>query len=113
EMDGSLFNWTYGGDRGEPDASSTLRSGQLRNFSRYKSARMDELLAQGVREVDPGKRKRIYAEVQALFAEDVPFIYVMYWHWYDVFSSRIKGLPSTVLQGANPLYAKAYTWWIE
>ncbi|MBI4277182.1 MAG: ABC transporter substrate-binding protein, partial [Armatimonadetes bacterium] len=57
EMDASLFNWTYGGAWGEPDAGSTLKSGQLRNFSRYKSARMDELLGQGVREVDPAKRK--------------------------------------------------------
>ncbi|MBI4277183.1 MAG: ABC transporter substrate-binding protein [Armatimonadetes bacterium] len=113
ELDASLFNWTYGGTGGEPDASATLRSGQLRNFSRYKNPRMDELLARGLREVDPAKRKRVYNEVQDLFAEDVPFLYMMYWHWFDIFSRRIKGLPTSALWGATPLYRTAYRWWIE
>jgi len=113
QMDASLFNWTYGGTGGEPDASTTLKSGQPRNFSRWKNARVDELLAAGLREVDPNKRKRIYNEIQAIFAEEVPFLYIMYWDWFNIFTKRIKGLPSTAQQGDTALFRNAYKWWIE
>ncbi len=113
QMDASLFNWTYGGGNGEPDASTTLKSGQPRNFSRWKNARVDELLAAGLREVDPNKRKRIYNEIQAIFAEEVPFLYIMYWDWFNIFTKRIKGLPPTAQQGDTALFRNAYKWWIE
>jgi peptide/nickel transport system substrate-binding protein len=113
QMDASLFNWTYGGGNGEPDASTTLKSGQPRNFSRWKNSRVDELLAVGLREVDPNKRKRIYNEMQSIFAEEVPFLYIMYWDWFNIFNKRIKGLPTTAQQGDTALFRNAYKWWIE
>ena len=112
QMDASLFNWTYGGGSGDPDALTTLHSGQPRNFSRFKSARMDELLTAGVKEINVSRRRRIYNEVQALFAEEVPFFYVMYWQWFNIFSKRIKGLPTT-MQAANVIFRDAHKWWIE
>ena len=112
QMDASLFNWTYGGGGGEPDALTTLHSGQPRNFSRFKSAKMDELLAAGIKEINVSRRRRIYNEAQALFAEEVPFVYVMYWHWFNIFSKRIKGLP-TSMQAGNTLFRDAHKWWIE
>lgn len=112
EMDASLYNWTYGGSGGDPDGSVTLRSDAVNNFSHYKNPRMDELLDAGIKEVDPAKRKEIYSEVQKLVAEDVPFIYMMYWDWFNIFTKRIKGLPETALAGSQ-LYRKAYQWWIE
>lgn len=112
EMDASLFNWTYGGGAGEPDALTTLHSGQARNFSRFKNPQMDELLSAGLKEVNPSRRRRIYNEVQALFAEEVPFIYVMYWHWFNIFTKRIKGLP-TSMQAGSTVFRDAYKWWIE
>lgn len=112
EMEASLFNWTYGGGNGDPDASDTLRSDAVNNFSHYKNPRMDELLDSGVREVDPQKRKEIYSEVQKLVAEDVPFLYMMFWDWFNIFTKRIKGLPQSALNG-SALYRKAYQWWIE
>ena len=112
QMDASLFNWTYGGSGGEPDALATLRSGEPRNFSRFKNARMDELLVQGLREIDRTKRKKIYNEMQAIVAEEVPFLYIMYWHWFNIFTKRIKGLP-TSMQSANTIFRDAHKWWIE
>jgi peptide/nickel transport system substrate-binding protein len=112
EMDASLFNWTYGGGGGEPDALATLHSGQARNFSRFNNARMDELLRAGIREVDASRRRRIYNDVQTLFAEEVPFLYMMYWQWFNVFSRRIQGLPRS-MQAGNVIFRDAYRWWIE
>jgi peptide/nickel transport system substrate-binding protein len=111
EMQASLFNWTYGGDTNDPDASNTLGTGGTRNFSHFSNARVDELLGLGVREVDPTKRAAIYHEIQAIVAEEVPFIYMMFWNWYEIFSTKVKGLPETVLTG-GAIYRKANEWWL-
>ncbi len=112
EMDAALFNWTYGGDQGDPDASVTLRSNGTNNFSQFENQRVDELLDQGLRETDPSQRVPIYQEIQQIVADEVPFLYLLFLQSYNHFSARTKGLPETVLT-ADPLYAKAYTWWFE
>ncbi|HET7036136.1 MAG TPA: ABC transporter substrate-binding protein [Thermomicrobiaceae bacterium] len=110
--DASLFNWTYGGGDGEPDASDTLRSDAATNFSQYKNPQMDQLLDQGLKEVDPAKRKQIYDQVQQIVSDDVPFFYMMFWQWFNHFSKKTKGLPASALDSGQ-LYNKAYQWWFE
>lgn len=112
ELDASLFNWTYNSGVLEPDPQTTLRSGGVRNFANYSNPRMDELLNQGVREVDVKNRVKIYSEVQKIFVEDVPVLYIMFWDWFNVFTKRIKGLPAKP-EAAFPIYRNAYKWWIE
>lgn len=99
--DMALYNWTYGGGSGEPDASNTLRSDALNNFSHYQNPEMDELLDAGLRETDPDARREIYSQVQKLVAEDVPFIYVKFWDWFNFFNNRIGNLPEDVLAGSQ------------
>ncbi|CAN5508205.1 hypothetical protein BH23CHL2_BH23CHL2_17640 [soil metagenome] len=110
--DMALYNWTYGGGSGEPDGSNTLRSDALNNFSKYKSDQMDELLDAGLAETDPEARREIYSQVQKLVAEDVPFIFVKYWDWFNFYNKRVKGLPDSALAGSQ-LYNDAYKMWIE
>ncbi|MDP9370574.1 MAG: ABC transporter substrate-binding protein, partial [Chloroflexota bacterium] len=112
EMDASLFNWTYGGDAGDPDASVTLRSNGTNNFSHFNNPRVDELLDQGLLELDPAKRSVLYREVQTIVADEVPFLYMMFWDLFNFFTTRIKGLPESALT-ADPIYAKAYQFWID
>ena len=109
--DASLFNWTYGGSSGDPDASDTLRSNGGSNFSHYNNPQMDTLLDQGLKETDPTKRKAIYDQIQSIVSDDVPFLYMMYWQWFNHFAKRVQGLPKSALNGGQ-LYAKAYQWWI-
>jgi peptide/nickel transport system substrate-binding protein len=109
KLESSLFNWTYGGGNGEPDGSSTLRSNGGNNFNSYKNPKMDELLDQGIAEVDPAKRQAIYHEIQKLVADEVPMLYTMYWDWFSIHTKRVQGLPEKVLNGTQ-LYFKAYTW---
>jgi peptide/nickel transport system substrate-binding protein len=111
-LEASLYNWTYGGTNGEPDASVTLRSDGGNNFSQFQNERVDELIDSGLREVDPEKRQAIYFEIQEIVAEEVPFLFMMYWDWFNVFSGRVKGLPETVLNGST-LYRKAHEWSVE
>ncbi|MEM6282911.1 MAG: ABC transporter substrate-binding protein [Chloroflexota bacterium] len=111
-MDCSLFNWTYGGTGADPDATATLLSTGGNNFSQFNNERIDELLAAGLTETDMEARQAIYYEIQAIVAEEVPFIYMMYWDWFNVFNSRVQGLPETALNGDN-IYRTAYQWWVE
>jgi len=110
KLDCSLFNWTYGGGSGEPDASDTLKTGAGSNFEQYSNPQVDTLLAQGLAQVDPAKRKPIYDQIQQIVSDDVPFIYMMYWNWFNHFAKRVQGLPKSALNGGQ-LYNKAYQWW--
>lgn len=111
-MQASLFNWTYGGGSGEPDGSTTLRSDGGNNFSSFRNERVDELLDQGLAETDPEARKAIYNEIQEIVAEEVPFLYMMYWDWYNIFSLRVEGLSESVLNGSQ-YYNKANLWGLQ
>jgi peptide/nickel transport system substrate-binding protein len=114
--DMALYNWTYGGSMGEPDARVTLHTDGGNNFSHFSNAEMDRLLEEGVAEPDPDARREIYSEVQKLFAEEVPFIYMMFWDWFNQWNTRVQGLPSPdeVLAGSQ-IYRNSQTrkLWIE
>jgi peptide/nickel transport system substrate-binding protein len=112
EVEASIFNWTYGGGSGEPDARTSLKTGAARNFSKYSNPLVDELLDQGVATTDPDERKAIYSEIQKIVAEDVPFLYVMFWEWIEIWSTRVKGLPESIVN-TNAPYRLIYTYWLE
>ena len=67
---------------------------------------MDELIESGLQEVDPEKRKPIYDEIQELFAEEVPCLYLQFDEWMNVFSTRVQGLPDNPLSG-DEIYLRA------
>jgi peptide/nickel transport system substrate-binding protein len=112
EMDASLFNWGYGGNYFDPDDGGTLATDGASNFSHYSNPRVDELLKTGLHTVDPDQRAAAYKEVQAIVAEDVPFIFMMHWNWYNLFNKRIKGLPETAQDGST-IYLQSYMFWID
>jgi peptide/nickel transport system substrate-binding protein len=109
-MDASLYNWTYGWL--DPDPYATLHSEGGNNFAQFNNPRMDELIEKGVQEVDPAKRQPIYYEIQEIFAEEVPVLYIMVDDWYNIFSAKIKGLPDEILD-SDGVYCSAGTWWME
>jgi peptide/nickel transport system substrate-binding protein len=110
-MDASLYNWTYGGDDADPDASVTLRSDGTNNFSHFNNPRVDELLDAGIQEIDPAARSLIYQEIQQIVADEVPFLFMMFWNIYTIFSTRIQGLPESALS-SDQIYAKANQFWV-
>jgi peptide/nickel transport system substrate-binding protein len=110
KYDGALFNWVYGGGSGEPDARDTLRSDGANNFSHFKNAEMDELLLNGVLELDQAKRVEIYNRVQEIVAENVPFLYFLHLQGYSFWANSIKGLPESVLS-SDALYQNLYKYW--
>src|SRR5262249_28749140 len=111
DFDMVINNWTFGGASGDPDPGSTLLSTGLDNFSHWKNAEADRLIGAGRAETDPLKRNQIYRDLQKLVAEEVPFLFLMYWETVLLFSTRLKGMPE---RAANPhrLYADVRNYWI-
>lgn len=84
------------------------------NRGRYVNARVDELLDAGRAEMDRDKRRAIYAEVQAILAEELP--YISLWHEDNILvrgesvqdytmvpNARFQGLTKTRWLRAPPL----------
>ncbi|MFN2200004.1 MAG: ABC transporter substrate-binding protein [Caldilineaceae bacterium] len=104
-MDASIFNWTYGSTP-EPDPFSTLHSDGGNNFAQFRNEQMDALIEAGIAEVDPDKRKPIYDQIQDLFVEEVPVLYLQFDEWMNVFSTRVEGLPENPLS-SDEIYLTA------
>jgi peptide/nickel transport system substrate-binding protein len=111
EMESSLFNWTYGAV--DPDPSDTLMTGAANNFNSFSNARVDELLAAGLQTVVPEERQPIYQEIQQIIVEEVPMLYLQWDDWYNVFSSRVKGLPEKTEDGFSLFFYGVHTWWLD
>ena len=109
-LDAGLFNWTYGDL--DPDPYSTLHSQGGNNFACFRNPEMDALIEQGVQLVDPEERQPIYYQIQELFVEEVPVLYIMVDEGFAPFSAKVGGLPDTVLDGTN-LFKEAHQWWLE
>lgn len=110
--DAALFNWVYGGGSGEPDARDTLSSTGANNFSHFKNAEMDDLLARGIQEPDQAARVQIYNRVQEIVAENVPFLYFLHLQGYSFWQNAIRGLPESVLS-SDAIYQSIFKLWKE
>jgi len=109
----ALFNWTYGGSGGDPDATAVLHSTFSPTQTHYSNPEMDAALEAGLAEPDPEKRKEHYTKVQQIFCEDVPILYIQFWDWFNFFSQRVKGLPDGEILAGSQLYNLANVLWIE
>jgi peptide/nickel transport system substrate-binding protein len=110
-MDSSLFNWTFGTSP-EPDPFATLHSEGGNNFNRYFNDEMDQLIEEGLNSVIPEERQPIYYQIQSIFAEDVPCLYLQFDEWINAFSGRIGGLPENPLSG-DPIFFAAHKLYIK
>jgi peptide/nickel transport system substrate-binding protein len=62
------------------------------NRSYYSNPKLDGLIDQARREVDPKLRKPLYAEVQEILAEDLPYINLFYLDNVLVHTARVRNL---------------------
>ncbi|MGH9509052.1 MAG: ABC transporter substrate-binding protein [Terriglobales bacterium] len=62
------------------------------NRGHYRNPRVDELIDEARREVEPEKRRALYAEVQRIVAEELPYIHLWYLDNVVVHSRRVRGI---------------------
>ena len=62
------------------------------NRDYYSNPKVDALIDQARREVDQAKRKSLYAQVQSILAEDLPYLNLWYLDNVLVHTKRVQGL---------------------
>jgi len=72
------------------DSSKFPPNGANRGY--YSNPRVDELIAQGREEVDPAARKKTYAQLQQILAEQLPYINLWYFDNVLVHSRRVQNV---------------------
>jgi peptide/nickel transport system substrate-binding protein len=82
--DPDIFEYAFDSDHMPP-------KGQNRGF--YSNPKLDALIAAGRKETDQEKRKQIYAQVQQILAEDLPYINLWYLDNVLVHTARVSNLP--------------------
>ena len=112
EYDVAVWLNAYGGGSGEPDARHALSTGAFQNFSHWSNAEADRLLEQGAAATDPQQRRGIYAELQRLVADEVPFLFLVFPQTVVHVNRRLRGLPD---EAPNPmaLFQSFHRCWIE
>jgi peptide/nickel transport system substrate-binding protein len=74
------------------NASAQAETGIAKSMPEY-SAKMDELLAAGVSELDSEKRKAIYKEIQDLVLQEFPYVMLAYYTKPVIMAANINDLP--------------------
>ncbi len=92
-----LYSLRWIGGNEDPDIfehvfHSTSFPPKRANRGHYRNPRVDELIDQGRREVDPEKRKAMYAELQRIIADDLPYIHLWYLDNVVVHTPRVRGV---------------------
>ena len=64
-------------------------------YTNYQNRQVDQLVMQGAAELDPGRRRDIYREIQALAFGDVAQIPLFYPSWLNAYSTDVEGLGFT------------------
>jgi len=92
-----LYSLRWIGGNEDPDifeyafhSSKFPPNGANRGF--YSNPKLDALIDQGRRAIDPSVRKPLYAEVQSILAEDLPYIDLWYFDNVLVHTRRVRNL---------------------
>jgi peptide/nickel transport system substrate-binding protein len=101
----------------DPDVTHRFGSGAIpketksgSNVSQYKSPGVDTLLARGRQEYNVAKRKEIYAKVQELIMDDLPFLPLFNSVEIEGTKVGLDGYASNVNTLANSWNASSWRW---
>ncbi len=98
----TVFNW------GDPvigvhrtyDSTNILK-GVWSNTQSYSNARVDELMAMAGVEADPAKRTALYAEFQAIIADELPVYHVNTVPYHTIYQTDKVGNPPVGIWGTS------------
>ena len=91
-----MYGLRWVGGNQDPDIFSVFHSSRFppngANRGFYSNPTVDSLIDRARREVDPKVRKEIYAQVQSILAEEVPYIDLWYLDNVLVHNKRVRDL---------------------
>ncbi len=86
------LNITFNTNRPDPDTYLSVgHSKFVQNWGKYSNPKMDELIEKGRSTTDLATRKQIYADVQRLFATEVPSLYLYVIKNYEPARAYVRG----------------------
>jgi peptide/nickel transport system substrate-binding protein len=80
--------WTMGAD---PDDSSVLRCGAPSNYMRWCDPQVDRLEREALRATQRNARKRFYAQIGRIVAQQVPVLYLFNADYVYAYRKRLRG----------------------
>jgi peptide/nickel transport system substrate-binding protein len=102
-FDMAYVPWTMGAD---PDDSSVLGCGAPSNYMRWCDPAVERLEGEALRSVDRSARKRLYARIGRIVAEQVPIVYLFNAGYVYAYRKRLSGFaPNAFVPTWN-----AYAW---
>jgi peptide/nickel transport system substrate-binding protein len=81
--DPDIFEYAFDSDKFPPHGA---------NRGYYSNPRLDALIARGRAELDENTRRQVYAEIQTILAQDLPYINLWYQDNVLVHSRRVRNL---------------------
>ena len=115
EFDIALYTWIMNGM--DPDPYLTWHSIQIEsgwNFSGFIDPRADEALQNARNTLDQDERKRMYADFQRTFAEEVPSLMLLSPRYGFAVRSTVRGITvPAVLPTAEHRLAEVGSWYIK
>lgn len=113
EFDACLGGWGAGTD---PSMQANIYgTGGQRNYGQYSNPKVDQLFAEGLRELDPAKRAEIYGKIHLQLWEDQPVTWLFYRNAFYGFNKSLRGYnfgalgPFKYSPGFNSLFVPAAT----
>ncbi len=71
---------------------------------------MDKALDGAERELDPDKRRALFADILRLYADDLPVLPMYFRVDSFVFPKQLKGIVPTGYQGSTSLWVETWRW---
>jgi peptide/nickel transport system substrate-binding protein len=101
----------------DPDPFATLHSSQFpprgQNFVFYSNPEADRLIEAGRRELDQGKRVKIYQQLHEVLAADQPYTWTIQVSSKWAVSKRVRNVKEGRGQGLFLWYPGEFDWWIR
>jgi peptide/nickel transport system substrate-binding protein len=113
DYDGNYFGWLP--DIPDPDPYALLDSSQIGtgpNYANYANPEVDKLLDEARATASRDARKKLYARVHAIVADELPYtpLYSPYGHY--AWNRRLRGVNPRDL-GPQMLFPGVARWWID
>ena len=100
----TVFNW------GDPVIgvhrtylTSNIKPAVWTNTQNYSNPKVDALLEQAGQEMDPAKRKALYAEFQKIVTDEVPIRFLDLVPYYTLTQNNVGNVPTTIWGAVSPL----------
>ena len=105
----------WGNVNARPNADAVLtqffKSDAANNDARWKDPRFDQLLLQARSEVDEGRRKALYADLQVMIHETGGVAIPLFISSLDAHSARLRGLSPIPVGGLMGYEFAEHVWW--